>query len=76
MDSEGETPAGGHGPPPLGWGDTVCVCPHVPPPVSPQGMAELHVIRQLVGASGFPQRSLFCKWGLHAGEGGAQGDNR
>uniref|UniRef100_A0A8B9T865 Uncharacterized protein n=1 Tax=Anas platyrhynchos TaxID=8839 RepID=A0A8B9T865_ANAPL len=24
-------------------------------------MAELHVIRQLVGASGFPQRSLFCK---------------
>lgn len=54
----------------------MCVCPHVPPPVSPQGMAELHVIRQLVGASGFPQRSLFCKWGLHAGEGGAQGDNR
>ncbi|KAM9168549.1 LOW QUALITY PROTEIN: B9 domain-containing protein 2 [Mergus octosetaceus] len=30
-------------------------------------MAELHVIGQLVGASGFPQRSLFCKWGLHAG---------
>uniref|UniRef100_A0A8B9VCT4 B9 domain-containing protein 2 n=1 Tax=Anas zonorhyncha TaxID=75864 RepID=A0A8B9VCT4_9AVES len=30
-------------------------------------MAELHVIGQLVGASGFPQRRLFCKWGLHAG---------
>ncbi|NWY58956.1 B9D2 protein, partial [Chionis minor] len=30
-------------------------------------MAEVHVIGQIVGASGFPQRRLFCKWGLHAG---------
>ncbi|NXT22742.1 B9D2 protein, partial [Syrrhaptes paradoxus] len=30
-------------------------------------MAELHVIGQIVGGSGFPQRRLFCKWGLQAG---------
>ncbi|KAG7275388.1 hypothetical protein CRUP_021586 [Coryphaenoides rupestris] len=30
-------------------------------------MAELHVIGQIVGASGFPRSSLFCKWGVHAG---------
>ncbi|XP_029908309.1 B9 domain-containing protein 2 [Myripristis murdjan] len=30
-------------------------------------MAELHVIGQIVGASGFPQSSLFCKWGVHTG---------
>uniref|UniRef100_T1JIR5 B9 domain-containing protein 2 n=1 Tax=Strigamia maritima TaxID=126957 RepID=T1JIR5_STRMM len=30
-------------------------------------MAEVHVIGQIVGASGFPTQSLFCKWGLHAG---------
>ncbi|XP_032297574.1 B9 domain-containing protein 2 [Coturnix japonica] len=30
-------------------------------------MAEVHVIGQLLGASGFSQRRLFCKWGLHAG---------
>ncbi|XP_051900251.1 B9 domain-containing protein 2 [Pristis pectinata] len=30
-------------------------------------MAELHIIGQIVGASGFPQHSLFCKWGLHTG---------
>ncbi|XP_059574715.1 B9 domain-containing protein 2 [Alligator mississippiensis] len=30
-------------------------------------MAELHVIGQIVGASGFPGTSLFCKWGIHAG---------
>uniref|UniRef100_A0A3B3ZNW7 B9 domain-containing protein 2 n=1 Tax=Periophthalmus magnuspinnatus TaxID=409849 RepID=A0A3B3ZNW7_9GOBI len=30
-------------------------------------MAELHVIGQIVGASGFPQNSLFCKWGVHTG---------
>jgi len=31
-------------------------------------MAEVHVIGQLVGASGFPAQSLFCKWGIHTGE--------
>ena len=31
-------------------------------------MAEVHVIGQLVGASGFPEPSLFCKWGFHAGK--------
>ncbi|XP_074786832.1 B9 domain-containing protein 2 isoform X2 [Athene noctua] len=30
-------------------------------------MAEVHVIGQIVGGSGFPQRRLFCKWGLQAG---------
>ncbi|XP_038623327.1 B9 domain-containing protein 2 [Tachyglossus aculeatus] len=30
-------------------------------------MAELHVIGQILGASGFPQTSLFCKWGVHTG---------
>ena len=30
-------------------------------------MAEVHVIGQLVGASGFPEHSLFCKWGIHTG---------
>ncbi|XP_063289300.1 B9 domain-containing protein 2 [Pelobates fuscus] len=30
-------------------------------------MAELHIIGQIVGASGFPQNSLFCKWGIHTG---------
>ena len=41
--------------------------------VPPQAMAEVHVIGQLLGASGFSQRRLFCKWGLHAGEWGAGG---
>jgi len=31
-------------------------------------MAEVHVIGQLVGASGFPDQCLFCKWGIHIGE--------
>jgi len=31
-------------------------------------MAEVHVIGQVVGASGFPSQSLFCKWGIHIGE--------
>ncbi|XP_016332772.1 B9 domain-containing protein 2-like isoform X1 [Sinocyclocheilus anshuiensis] len=30
-------------------------------------MAELHIIGQIIGATGFPQNSLFCKWGVHAG---------
>ncbi|CAG5132914.1 unnamed protein product [Candidula unifasciata] len=30
-------------------------------------MAEVHVIGQIVGASGFPKHSLFCKWGVHCG---------
>jgi len=48
-------------------------------------MAELHVIGQIVGASGFPEQELFCKWGIHAGgawrllaglkEGQTQSDN-
>ena len=42
--------------------------------VPPQAMAEVHVIGQLLGASGFSQRRLFCKWGLHAGEWGAGGE--
>lgn len=31
-------------------------------------MAEVHVIGQLVGGSGFPDNSLFCKWGIQTGE--------
>ena len=31
-------------------------------------MAELHIIGQIVGASGFPPKSIFCKWGVHTGE--------
>ena len=31
-------------------------------------MAEVHVIGQIVGASGFPDHSLFCKWGIHTGK--------
>ncbi|KAB5548961.1 hypothetical protein PHYPO_G00061690 [Pangasianodon hypophthalmus] len=30
-------------------------------------MAELHIIGQIIGASGFPQSSLFCKWGIQTG---------
>ncbi|XP_068766146.1 B9 domain-containing protein 2 isoform X2 [Struthio camelus] len=30
-------------------------------------MAEVHVIGQIVGASGFADGGLFCKWGVHAG---------
>ncbi|XP_039366912.1 transforming growth factor beta-1 proprotein-like isoform X2 [Mauremys reevesii] len=30
-------------------------------------MAEVHLIGQIVGASGFPSSSLFCKWGIHTG---------
>jgi len=30
-------------------------------------MAELHIIGQIIGAKGFPQNSLFCKWGVHTG---------
>jgi len=30
-------------------------------------MAEVHIIGQIVGASGFPEHSLFCKWGLNVG---------
>lgn len=30
-------------------------------------MAEVHVIGQILGASGFPDQSLFCKWGIHTG---------
>ena len=31
-------------------------------------MAQLYIIGQIVGASGFPRNSLFCKWGVHTGE--------
>jgi B9 domain-containing protein 2 len=30
-------------------------------------MAEVHVIGEIAGASGFPSQNLFCKWGLTAG---------
>ena len=30
-------------------------------------MAELHIIGQVYGASGFPDHSLFCKWDLQTG---------
>mmetsp|Transcript_13953 Transcript_13953/g.44311 ORF Transcript_13953/g.44311 Transcript_13953/m.44311 type:complete len:177 (-) Transcript_13953:1787-2317(-) len=30
-------------------------------------MAEIHVIGQLVGASGFENENVFCKWGIFAG---------
>ncbi len=30
-------------------------------------MAEVHVIGTIEGASGFPNQSLFCKWGIHTG---------
>ena len=31
-------------------------------------MAEVHIIGQIVGASGFPEHSLFCKWSLSVGK--------
>lgn len=31
------------------------------------GMAEVHLLGQIIGASKFPSQSLFCKWGIHAG---------
>ncbi|ERE48774.1 transforming growth factor beta-1-like protein [Cricetulus griseus] len=30
-------------------------------------MAEVHVIGQILGATGFSESSLFCKWGIHTG---------
>ncbi|TRY97892.1 hypothetical protein DNTS_034128 [Danionella cerebrum] len=30
-------------------------------------MAELHIIGQIIGATGFPENNLFCKWGIHTG---------
>lgn len=30
-------------------------------------MAEVHVIGQIIGATGFSENSLFCKWGIHTG---------
>ena len=30
-------------------------------------MAEVHIIGQISGASGFPEHSLFCKWAIHTG---------
>lgn len=30
-------------------------------------MAEVHVIGQIMGATGFSESSLFCKWGIHTG---------
>ncbi|XP_006771930.1 PREDICTED: B9 domain-containing protein 2 isoform X2 [Myotis davidii] len=32
-----------------------------------RAMAEVHVIGQIVGATGFSESSLFCKWGVHTG---------
>jgi len=31
-------------------------------------MAEVHIVGQIVGASGFQQRNLFCKWGVEVGQ--------
>ena len=30
-------------------------------------MAEVHVIGQILGGTGFPSQNLFCKWGIHVG---------
>ena len=30
-------------------------------------MAEVHLIGELIGGSGFPSGDLFCKWGLAVG---------
>lgn len=30
-------------------------------------MAEVHIIGQIVGGTGFPENSLFCKWGINTG---------
>jgi len=30
-------------------------------------MAEVHIIGELVGASGFPSANMCCKWGLTKG---------
>lgn len=30
-------------------------------------MAEVHIVGQLVGGTGFTERNLFCKWGIEAG---------
>lgn len=30
-------------------------------------MAECHIIGQIIGASDFPQKSLYCKWSTHFG---------
>ncbi|KAE8744309.1 hypothetical protein FOCC_FOCC009032 [Frankliniella occidentalis] len=32
-------------------------------------MAEVHIIGQILSATGFPSHNLFCKWGIHAGAG-------
>lgn len=32
-----------------------------------RAMAEVHVIGQIMGATGFSESSLFCKWGVHTG---------
>ena len=32
-------------------------------------MAEVHVIGEIVGGSGFPSGNLFCKWGVSHGSG-------
>ena len=47
--------------------------PHVPAHFVAPGdcliniMAEVHLIGELVGGSGFPSGDLFCKWGLAVG---------
>lgn len=30
-------------------------------------MAEVHIIGQILGAEGFKDRNVFCKWGIVAG---------
>lgn len=45
-------------------------------------MAEVHVIGQILGGSGFPESSLFCKWKVQVGsawrvlEGDAEGQTQ
>ncbi len=31
-------------------------------------MAEVHIIGQIVGASDFPENSLYCKWSITHGK--------
>nr|CAD7449475.1 unnamed protein product [Timema bartmani] len=35
-----------------------------------KSMAEVHILGQILGASEFPKNTLFCKWGIHAADGG------
>ena len=32
-------------------------------------MAEMHIIGQILGASEFPESSIYCKWSINTGNG-------